>query len=239
VAALWVLLAVGINWLGMSEAIVAPVLGDTSAVLNGQVWRLFTAPFFHLWSSPGHLITTLLGLYFLGAPLEQRLTPREMLAFLIGSGAFAYALQVVVGSLVPPLGTPIWFGGLGMVEAVAVAWALSFRGQTVRLFFVLPVSSTMLLGFIFLMSVLNVLAARGTIEGLVTPFGGMLAGWLFGSQRSPLRRVWLRWKLRRYGAQVSDARAAAARGAKARGGPALRVIRGGGDDPPKDKRWLN
>src|SRR5258708_17376341 len=51
-----------------------------------------------------------------------------------------------------------WFGSFGAIESIAVACALSNRGQTVRLFFVLPVTATGLLIFVIGVSVLLVLA---------------------------------------------------------------------------------
>ncbi len=232
--AIWVLFAVGLNWGGAGQGVLEPFLGVSSAVLHGQVWRLFTAPLIHDPGDPGHLLVTILGLYFLGPTLEERWGPKRMLLFLFGSAAFAFALQTIVGAIVPRLGKAVWFGGLGMIEAVAVAWALSARGQVVRLFFVLPISGTMLLVFIFGMSVLNVIAMRSPAEGLVTPFGGMLAGYLFGDA-SPLRRYWLKLKLRKLQAENEAIRRARQRRAA---GPSLRVIEGGADRP-KDKRYLN
>jgi membrane associated rhomboid family serine protease len=237
VVAIWVLFAVGLNWGGASPAVLAPFIGDSSAVLHGQIWRLFTAPLIHHPSDPGHVLVTIFGLYFLGTTLEDRWGPKKMLLFLFGSAAFAFALQVLVGALVHQVESAKWFGGLGMVEAVAVAWALNNRHATVRLFFILPVSGTMLLVFIFGMSVFNVLALRAPAEGLITPFGGMLAGYLF-SDASPLRRYWLKLRLRRLQAQTA-ALGSAASAQRRRAGPPLRVIQGGGDRPPKDKRYLN
>lgn len=238
VLAIWVLFAMGLNWGGASEAVIQPFLGSTSAVLHGQLWRLLTAPLIHAPNDPGHVMVTLFGLYFLGTTLEDRWGPRKMLLFLFGSAVFAFSLQVILGALLPQLASPVWYGGLGMVEAVAVAWALNNRHATVRLFFILPVSGTMLLVFIFAMSVFNVIARRAPAEGLITPFGGMLAGYLFGDA-SPLRRTWLKLRLKRLQAETAAYGAASAQ--RRRAGPPLRVIQGGsdGDKPPKDKRYLN
>jgi membrane associated rhomboid family serine protease len=237
VGCIWVMFALGLNWAGASSGVLGPFIGDAAKVLHGQIWRLLTAPMIHAPNDPGHLLVTLLGLYFLGTSLEERWGARRMLAFLFGSAAFAFALQVVVGALVAKVGQPIFFGGLGMVEAVAVAWALAHRHATVRLFFVLPVSGTMLLVFVFVMSVLNVLALRAPPEGLITPFGGMLAGWLFGDF-SPLRRFYLRLRFKQLQAQ-SVALRRVPTSSRGRSGPSLKVLPGGQKAPPKDKRWLN
>lgn len=234
ILAIWVLFAVGINWGGANARVLAPFVGSSEAVLHGQVWRLFTAPLIHDPNEPSHVLVTLLGLYFLGPSLEDRWGPKKTLLFLFGSAVFAFALEVLVGAAVPRFASPAWIGGLGMVEATAVAWALNNRDARVNLFFVLPVSGTMLLVFIFGMSVLNVIARHAPPEGLVTPFGGMLAGYLFGDA-SPLRRFWLKGRLRRL--QAETARLSGQR--RPRSGPSLHVIQGGGDKAKKDKRYLN
>lgn len=242
---LWVLLALGLNWIDVGASVAQFMAGSTSGVMHGQIWRLFTAPLIHDTSTPWHLLTTLLGLYFLAPALEDRWGPRRTLVFLIGSAAFAFAMQVAVGALVPKLHRPLWYGGLGMIEAVAVAWALTNRSAQVRMFFLVPVSAMTMVLIVFVLSVLNVIALNEhTHEGLVTPFGGMLAGWLF-SDRSPLRRLYLKLRLRQIQAETAALRAeAAAQAAAARArraqGPALRVIEGGtSKNPPKDKRFLN
>jgi hypothetical protein len=127
-----------------------------------------------------------------------------------------------------------------MTEAVLVAWALANRNSTVRMFFLIPISGTMLLVFVLLLSVLNVLALRAPTEGLVTPFGGMLAGWLFGDG-SPLRRLYLKMRLKQIQAETTALRAQSAARARRAAGPSLRVVEGGSgrSTPPKDKRYLN
>lgn len=234
VTCLWVMFSLGLNWAGASGGVLAPFVGDATKVLHGQVWRLVTAALIHNPADPGHLLMTLLGLYFLGTSLEDRWGPRRMVLFLLGSAAFAFALQVSIGALATSLEQQVFFGGLGMVEATAVAWALAHRGATVRLFFVIPVTGTALLVFIFVISVLNVIAKRAPPEGLITPFGGMLAGYLFGDA-SPLRRFVLQRRFRQLQAQSAALRGASGRGRSA----GIRVIPGGQKAPPKDKRWLN
>lgn len=240
---IWIVIALGVNWAGVSGAVLEPFVGSSAQVLGGQVWRLLTAALIHDPASPWHVLMTLLGLYFLGTTLEERWGGKRMLGFLAGSAAFAFACQALVGRLVPRLDQAVWFGGLGMIEAVAVAWALQARKSRVMLMFVLPVSGTMLLVFIFVMSVLNVIAARAPSEGLVTPFGGMLAGYLFGDV-SPLRRWYLQWRFRQLQGQSAALRGAPTSSAR-RKGSGLRVIQGGkaGDDDddggPPDKRYLN
>ncbi|MBI4703299.1 MAG: rhomboid family intramembrane serine protease [Deltaproteobacteria bacterium] len=238
---IWVMFAVAINWAGGGQDLFAWLAGDSEAVLGGQIWRLLTAALIHDPRSPGHLLISLMLLYFLGAPLEQRWGPWRMLGFLAASAAVAFATQVLVGAIVPSLGSPAWYGALGVGEAVAVAWAMGARGQVVRLFFLVPVTPMLMVAFIFVMSVLAVFARTATPEGLVTPFGGMLAGWAL-SEGSPLRRLYLRLRLRRLQLEMAAMQRLRARQAESRRRE-LRVIPGGRseheDEPPPDKGMLH
>jgi membrane associated rhomboid family serine protease len=236
--AIWVLFAVGINWGHVNPTVLRPFVGSGDALLHGHLWVLLTAPLVPAIHDPMSLLMPLFGLFFFGTVLEDRWGPKKLLAFLFGSAAFAFLVQIAVGALISQLDQPFWAGSLGMTEAVAVAWALNNRSSTVRLFFVLPVSGTMLLAFIFVVSVFNVFAMKTPPEGLVTPFGGMLAGWLFGDA-SPFRRFFLELRLKRLRAETEALRAGQASARRRAGGPPLRIIQGGGDTPPKDKRFLN
>jgi membrane associated rhomboid family serine protease len=186
-------------------------------------------------------LSTLLGLYFLGPSLEERWGGRRFARFLLFSGLFAYAFQMLVELALPAsIGARLvgeyWFGAMPVVEAIAIAWALSFRGQTVRLFFVLPVSSTGLIVFVVGMSVMVLIAAAQSPSGLIAPFGGMIAGYLWGgSTPSPLRRAWLKLRLAQLDAEALR-EAESRRKRIARSG--LQVLPGGrrrGSDPDDDE----
>jgi len=232
---IWLVFAVGINWGGASEELFLLFCGNTKRLLEGQVWRLVTAPLMHLPSTPWHVVSTLLGLYFLAPNLEKEWGATRFLRFLLVACLVGYSLQVLFELVLPapysqkigPLG--YWFGAVPALEAVAIAWALSFRGQTVRLMFVLPVSSTGLIVFVVAMSVLYLISAAASPSGLIAPFGGMLVGWLLGGGTpSPLRRFWLKMryaKLERESARARSAR----RNRVVRSG--FRVIEGGSPAP--------
>lgn len=241
VTVIWVALALAVNWAHVGIDVVQFIAGSTPGVLRGEVWRLVTATLMHDLQQPFHLVTTLLGLYFLAPTLESDWGPRRTLLFIFGSSALAFVFQVIGTELVPSIGSQIWYGGLGYIEAIAVAWALQNRHAQIRLFFMIPVSAMTMVLFVFLLSVAHVIAKNNhTPEGLITPFGGMLAGYLF-CDRSPLRRLYLKWRLKRLEAETealrkqSSERAAAARSR-------LRVIKGGAgknDDDDDPKSYLN
>jgi membrane associated rhomboid family serine protease len=248
--AIWLVFAMGINWGGASPAIFELLCGNTERILHGEIWRLFTAPLLHVpQGTIGHILFTLLGLYFLSPSLEREWGPKRFLRFLGGSAVFAYAFQMAVELALPAtvaekLVTSIWFGAGAVVSAVSIAWALTFRGRTINLMFVIPVTTRGLLIFVVLMNVMYLIAQVAAPEGLVAPFGGMLAGWLFGSgSPSPLRRAWLKLRLAQLDAEARrEADARKRRVAKS----GLQVLEGGrgresDDDEPKKPPggWLN
>jgi membrane associated rhomboid family serine protease len=236
ITAIWVFFAVGINWADAGGGVFGLLVGS-DAVFHGEVWRLFTNVFLHQPSGSGsvwHLLTTLGLIYFLGASLEERWGWKRFILFTLGAAWIASALQLVLGAVIPKLGQPAYFGGLGMGEAIAVAWAMAFKNQKVQLFFVLPVSGFGLILFTLAMNFLYILANEAHHEGLVTPFGGMLAGYLL-SDASPLRRFYLQMRFKSLQKQSAALRALRSEGSA----PRLRVIEGGGRSQKPDKSMLN
>ncbi len=238
VFALWLTFALTINWGPDPIARFAldafeVMMGDTNQVFLGQLWRLLTAA---LLSSPqglGDIFFALLGLYFLSPPLESAWGASRYLRFLVISALVAYGLQAVVLYLLPPfaaerLAAPLWYGALPVVEAIAIAWAMSFKGQTVRLFMIVPVTGRQLIWIVVGVGVLAVIALQGSQCGLISPFGGMLSGWLLSGNPTTLRRLYLRLKLRQHERELERMKRHRSQRVAASG---LRVIEGGGRDP--------
>lgn len=245
---IWLVFAVGINWGGASEGVFLLLCGNTERVLKGEVWRLVTAPFMHLPSgTPWHLLGTLLGLYFLAPSLEKAWGTGRFLRFLMIASLVGYVLQMLVELALPPhLAAKIvplgyWFGAMPTLEAVAIAWALTFRGQTVRLMFIIPVTSGTLIAFVVATSTLYLLAGASSPSGLISPFGGMLTGFLLGGGTpSPLRRFWLKQRyarLERAAALEAQRERSHRRERVARSG--LRVIEGGRSEADSEQPSTN
>jgi membrane associated rhomboid family serine protease len=246
--AIWLFFALGINWGGASPELFKALCGNTSLILQGEFWRLFTATLLHIPTGDvWHIVFAELMLYLFGAQLEQQWGPRRFLRFLGGSAVFAYTIQTLVLLALPEsvegkLAPAFWFGSGPVIAAVTIAWALSFRGRTVNLLFLGPISSRTLILLMIGINVMYVIALTQAPEGLVSRFGGMLAGWLFGSTGpSPLRRLWLKLRLAQLDAEAR--READARKKRvARSG--LQVLEGGrGQDDDDEKKppggWLN
>jgi membrane associated rhomboid family serine protease len=206
--AIWLAFAVAVNWAGAPPSVFLLFCGNTERILGGEVFRLLTAPLMHAPDSPWHVLTALFGLYFLAPSLEQRWGGVRFARFLILSALFAYTFQILFELILPAtissrLVGEYWLGSTPVLEAIAIAWAMSFRGQTVNLFFVLPVSSRGLILFVVGSSLMWLIAAAQSPSGLISPFGGMLAGYLLGgSTPSPLRRAWLKLRLAQLDAEA-------------------------------------
>jgi len=246
--AIWLMFAVGINWASVPGELFLLFCGNEQRILQGEVWRLFTAPLMHQPSGTiGHILMALLGLYFLAPALEREWGSRRFLRFLLLSGFIGYAVQFLLLLVLPAgvgakLADVYWYGSLPVIDAVAIAWALNNRGNVVRLFLVLPVSSTGLILFVVGANVMYLIALQQRLEGIISPFGGMFAGWLLGAGTpSPARKAWLKLQLARLDAEAK--REARARRQRAKSGH-LRVIEGGRDEKSDTKRgpdgrWLN
>ena len=82
--ALWLMFAVGINWAGVPRDFFDLLCGNARRILQGEIWRLFTASLMHEPSgSIGHILTALFGLYFLGPTLEKEWGAQRFLRFLL------------------------------------------------------------------------------------------------------------------------------------------------------------
>jgi len=101
-----------------------------------QVWRYLTFQFLHadFW----HIVLNMLGLYLLGAPLEQTWGPRRFVVFYLACGAVAGAAYVVIGAM---FHEPAWrplIGASGGVYAIVLAAAVLFPHFRL-IFFLFPV----------------------------------------------------------------------------------------------------
>lgn len=222
-----------------------------------MVWTLLTSGIFTNPESFSHALWSLVGLYFLTTDLEKKWGGARMLRFLgisvIMGNLMVLAVHLVLPSRLAIFHPPLVLGPMAAITATAMAWAKENATREIRLFFFLPIKGKSLYWITIGFSVLALLFNQVTPEGVAAPFGGILAGLMFGGTPSPVRSAWLRAKLavmRRQGHALTvesitggDRPRAPKRSSK--GGPPLRVVQGGLDDdlknrkPPKDKRYLN
>ncbi len=234
IGCLWVLFAASINWTSapFAQQLWDALVGKADAILHGQLWRLVTALLLHNPATPSHALIAMMLLFFFAAPLEAAWGTKRMVVFFLAAALIGNGLEAVAGVL-PSLATPTFYGSMALANAATVAWAFENRYQVVRIFLIVPVRPLMMVGLLVLWHVALLIARQASAEGLVAPFGGMLAGWLL-CDASPLRRFWLTKKLGHYQRELDLLRTPAQQRSRTRkGGPDLRVIRGGDDSGPK------
>jgi membrane associated rhomboid family serine protease len=262
--ALWTVLVV-IGSLGIMTALLATWGGGAGSVFSwlvyepshafSQPWRLLTSGLLTSPASWGHLLFALVGLYFLGAPLEKRWGAWRFVRFLalavILGNLTTMLVDRFIGDAAPERFHPAFvFGPAAAITAIAIAWAREYSDSTVQLFMVLPIRGRVLFWITIGFCVLDLVYPAGMPEGVVAPFGGLVAGLLFAGTPSLARTTWLHLRLALLRRQSPNVRVEDVLSRKpARrprsGAPPLRVVPGGLEEvlkkrtPPKDKRYLN
>jgi len=256
VAALGIAGAISFSYVPGGQSVFLGLVCTTDTVLGGQVWRLLTAGLLTQPQQLGHLVFTLMMLYFLSPDLERRWGTGRFLRFVAISLVSGFMLSIALDQLMPAdarvLHPPVMYGAGAAISAIAVAWSKLNAHQTVRLFFLIPVTGRQFFWVTIGFCVLGVIYPSGVPEGVMSPFGGVAVGLLLGGTPSVLRQVYLRIKLallrRRAGAPpipLSPPPGKSKGTSPRRGAPLLRVVQGGADEelrkrrPPKDKRYLN
>jgi membrane associated rhomboid family serine protease len=256
IAATGLLQALLVNWLGIEDVLLALVC-IPEKVIHGQIWRLLTAGFLTDISHPGELIFTLIGLVFLSPDLERRWGTRRFLVFLALSVIVGNLLAIGVGLVAPDglhlLHRSALYGANAALVGTAIAWGVCNRDQTVNFFMIFPMTGRTFVWLTVVGCSLYLL-----FQGEVAGFGGVITGFTLVGEPSALRRAYLRLRLAVLRGQGGRTPTAAdilrSKGPILRRSgdrPPLRVVKGGhsdeagarqkggSDDPPKDKRYLN
>jgi len=135
-----------------------------------QPWTILTYQFAH--AGVGHLLFNMLGLFFFGPRLEERLGGRHFLGLYFASG-FAGALLSFLN-----FGTPI-VGASAAIFGVFLGFARYWPHERVYIWGVLPVEARVL---VVVMTVLALFGGFGFGGGGVAHFahlGGFLGGWMY------------------------------------------------------------
>lgn len=152
------------EWFGLSRV----------DMFRGMIWQLVTYQFLH--AGLFHLLFNMLGLYFFGTELEQRLGVRRFILLYIGGG--------VLGGLGWVLLTPVGvcIGASGSLYAVVGAFAALFphRRITLLVFFILPVTLTArMMAILFGAFSLLMLGSPGSGVAHAAHLAGGVAGYLY------------------------------------------------------------
>ena len=224
-------------------------------LVSPRLWTLLTGPLLTNPTSWGHLIFSLLGLYFLGPPLEKSWGTARFVRFVVLSALAGTGLALLLARIAPEnvraFHPELMMGPGAVLAALGVAWGREHPNAQIRLYFFLPLSGRAFVWITLGFCVLGLVFPSGIPEGVAAPFGGFVTGLLLAGSPSPLRSLYLRAKLavlRRKNPPVRidlEGRPSAAKRPRP-GAPPLRVVQGGLDEdllkrhtPPKDKRYLN
>ncbi len=155
------------RWLALSK----------DGLLAGHVWQLLTFQFLHgnFW----HLVGNLLGIWFFGRFIEQRLGAANFLKLYFASGLAGGLLQGLLGLVIEDrFGGPVIGASAGVVGLFA-AFAMLEPNAEILLWFILPVKARLFLIFSLVVAVaFMVLPTTGGIAH-TAHLGGLLAGMAF------------------------------------------------------------
>ena len=144
------------------------------AVMHGQIWRLITAQYLH--AGTGHLLLNMIGLHFLGRPLERMWSPRKFFIIYTLCGLIGNVFYTILGArgVIDPQMPAV--GASGSIYGLLGIVAVMFPTATVYVYFLFPIrirTAALIFGGIALLTVLG----RGA------NYGGEachLAGLVFG-----------------------------------------------------------
>ena len=144
----------------LAAAIVAFGELAPGAFLHGAIWQLLTFPFIHI--DPTHVLFALIGVYFIGGPVQERIRSRAFVELYLISSVLAGGVGVLL-SMSGRIGGPAYGAGCA-ANAILMVFYLMNRGTSIMLF-PLP----------FQIPVLWVVVAIGGIEAAYF----ILTGFLF------------------------------------------------------------
>ena len=145
------------------------IFGFVPALVAFRPWTLLTYMFLH--DGFMHLLFNMIGLYFFGPRLEDRMGSRQFL--------WLYLLSGVVGGVLSFL-TPwvLIVGSSGAVFGVLMGFALYWPRQVIYLFGVVPVEARVLVAVLTVVSLYLGWMGGGTVAHFAH-LGGFLGGFLY------------------------------------------------------------
>lgn len=136
-------------------------------------WTIVTYMFAHDPTSMWHLFMNMLGLFFFGPPLEERLGSRDFLIFYFVCGLGGALLSFVFAFNAPIIGAS------AAVYGVLLAFAIFWPDVQIYIWGILPVKAKWLVGIIVAMSVFSALTSRADGVAHFAHLGGFAAAFLY------------------------------------------------------------
>ncbi|MGI6466905.1 MAG: rhomboid family intramembrane serine protease [Sphaerochaetaceae bacterium] len=138
-------------------------------------WQFVTYMFVH--GGFSHLFFNMLGLFFFGRPVEQRIGSREFLLFYLMtgflSGLFSFISYVIGGTNV------ILVGASGAIYAVLLAFATFYPFARIFVFGLIPVRAPLLVVIYTFIELSNQIGGRGGNVAHLTHLAGLGFAYLY------------------------------------------------------------
>lgn len=179
-----------------------------SGLARGFLWQLVTFQFMH--GGLFHLLCNLIGLWFFGRFVEERLGAGRMLRIFFLCGLLGGLAQVLVSLLAPRFFAPVILGASAGVLGLLATFALLEPEGVILLFFVLPVRAKYILWASVGLALFFTIVPSDPGVAHAAHLGGLLGGiayvrWglayeqvVFGwFSHRPLRPVRPRWEMAR------------------------------------------
>jgi membrane associated rhomboid family serine protease len=171
--AMYVIELIAVNAFKLQIMLDVLALTPVRVVKHGWVWQLLTYMWLHHPNDPSSLLFNLLGLWLVGAFLEQRWGAGPFLRFYVLTGFFG-GVAVVLTDLVFH-GSALVFGASGAVDALMIAFGILYPEMPIWFFGILPLKgkhfALILVGMQLLFA-----AARLDFVSIASNLGGMAAG---------------------------------------------------------------
>lgn len=180
---------------GMRSPLYLTLAMNTKLVLQGQLWRLVTFTYLHDQTGLMHIFFNMLGLYFLGVPLERHFGARRFVVFYTVAGFVSVLLYVFVTVSGWLSADGILVGASAGVLAVLGACAVLFpHFRLILVFFPVPIRTAALL-FVVLYT-FNLLSQGVNAGGDACHLAGLAFGIAYGYQGQAWSQAWQRWRQR-------------------------------------------
>lgn len=170
------------DWLALSP----------DGLAHGRIWQLLTYQFLHGGAGLGlfHIACNLIGLWFFGRYVEQRLGRKTFWGVYLAGGTAGGLLQAALGWVFPAhFGNAVVGASAGVCALLAV-FALLETEAFILVFFVLPMRAVTL--FYVMLGVEFFFTVVPSDRGIAHPahLAGLLCGWVFVRKWQGLRRAW-------------------------------------------------
>ncbi|MFQ5746633.1 MAG: rhomboid family intramembrane serine protease [Gemmatimonadota bacterium] len=148
--------------------------GFSPATVLRHPWSPLTYMFIH--GGFLHVFFNMIGVFFLGPPLERAWGSREFIRFYLVSGLGAALFSFLLIGLV---GTPLVIGASGALFGLLLAFALKWPNVPIYIWGILPIRAKWFVTILGLLSFLEMARGSGGNVAHWTHLGGLLAGFLY------------------------------------------------------------